>query len=296
VNTDRGGQATIHNRGQLVLYPIIPLREWNVGVRQYVDALERATALFLAENGVEVTRSYEPGLWVDDKKIASFGIRVDRGVTLHGVAININNNLTDFNMIKPCGSVAAVTNLNQELSEWGMEPDQWNLTDLANQWLNAFKVELSQSVGQSIETEVDGFEVKNLGAMSESIVRAAPINRFQEAALDASKSLELIEDVEAEEAEPVAVVVEAAVDEVASAVVEPIVAQEPVVEVKVEEPVVTKDTVSETAQHLSEVTKELLVEPVAYHELTDEELELATAPEAKLNQLSVESNEPTQTI
>ncbi|MCC6277417.1 MAG: lipoyl(octanoyl) transferase LipB [Oligoflexia bacterium] len=187
VNTDRGGQATIHNRGQLVLYPIIPLRDWKIGVRQYVDALERATAMFLAESGLEVTRGFEPGLWVNDKKIASFGIRVDRGITLHGVSININNELSDFQMIKSCGAASQVTNLHQELAEWGFEPEQWNFTELANQWLNAFKVELSQGIDLPTEPEAEQFEVRSLGALREEqdpIVVAAE---------KASQDLELVE-------------------------------------------------------------------------------------------------------
>src|ERR1700733_12628686 len=62
IATDRGGQATLHNPGQLVIYPIIPLREWGIGVREYVECLERATAHFLAEYGMEVERGAEPGL------------------------------------------------------------------------------------------------------------------------------------------------------------------------------------------------------------------------------------------
>lgn len=109
IATDRGGQATLHNPGQLVIYPVVPLREWGLGVREYVECLERATAHYLAEYGMEVTRREEPGLYVDGQKIAAFGIRVDRGVTLHGLAININNDLESFSLIRQCGQFVLPT-------------------------------------------------------------------------------------------------------------------------------------------------------------------------------------------
>lgn len=68
VATDRGGQATLHNEGQLVIYPVMPLRRWRFGVRDYVECLERATAHYLAEYGLEVTRGFEPGLFFKWKK------------------------------------------------------------------------------------------------------------------------------------------------------------------------------------------------------------------------------------
>jgi lipoyl(octanoyl) transferase len=149
VATDRGGQATLHNPGQLVIYPILPLRDWGLGVRVYVECLERASALFFAEFGIEVIRGYEPGLWINEKKIAAFGIRVDRGVSLHGLALNIFNDLSLFSMIKQCGMQVKPTNLKNEMAEFmaleGLPYDSkatWDFEKLANQWLGLFKLEL----------------------------------------------------------------------------------------------------------------------------------------------------------
>lgn len=132
---DRGGHATMHNPGQLVLYPIIPLRKLGIGVREFIDCLEMTTAILLAEHGIEVGRSNEPGLWVDNQKIAAFGIRVDHGVTMHGVAINVCNELNPFSSIKQCGVAAAATNMEIEMTKFmGVMPELY-LEDLARRWV-----------------------------------------------------------------------------------------------------------------------------------------------------------------
>lgn len=142
VGTDRGGQATLHNPGQLVLYPILPLRDWGLGIREYIECLERSAAFLLAEYGLEVVRGFEPGLWVDEKKIASFGIRVDRGVSFHGLAINIKNNLSDFELIKSCGRVSKVTNVETEILKWSQRLPDLSLNVLAKRWVELFTQEL----------------------------------------------------------------------------------------------------------------------------------------------------------
>jgi lipoyl(octanoyl) transferase len=146
VATDRGGQATLHNPGQLVIYPIIPLRQMNLGVRTYVECLERATAHYLAEYGMEVTRGYEPGLFVENKKIAAFGIRVDRGVTLHGLAINLNNDLESFSLIRQCGQIVKPTNLQTELEAIGVAKIDWNFREEGEKWKGLFAAELNDLV------------------------------------------------------------------------------------------------------------------------------------------------------
>ncbi len=145
VATDRGGQATFHNPGQLVLYPILPLRRWELGVRKYVECLELTAAYFFAERGVEVTRGFDPGLWVDERKIGAFGIRVDRGVSLHGSALNICNELTNFGLIKICGQRVSATNLASEMSEFGSAPEFWNLQQEAKRWMGLFKNQLDET-------------------------------------------------------------------------------------------------------------------------------------------------------
>lgn len=138
VATERGGQATLHNPGQLVIYPIIPLKVWGIGVREYVECLERATAHYLAEYGMELERGAEPGLYVSGQKIAAFGIRVDRGVTLHGLAININNDLQSFDFIRQCGQVVRPTNLSLEMSRFGAIKEDWDFEEESRKWMKLF--------------------------------------------------------------------------------------------------------------------------------------------------------------
>ena len=104
VETDRGGQTTYHGPGQLVGYPIIALREHGMGLRSYVDALEGAVIAALARFGVRAW--CEPGLtavWTEAGKIAALGVKVSRGVTLHGFALNVSTDLAYYAPIIPCG-------------------------------------------------------------------------------------------------------------------------------------------------------------------------------------------------
>jgi lipoyl(octanoyl) transferase len=142
IATDRGGQATLHNPGQLVIHPIIPLRDWGIGVREYVECLERATAHYLAEYGMEVERGAEPGLYVEGQKIAAFGIRIDRGVSLHGLAININNDLESFSLIRQCGQVVRPTNLQTEMQRYGIIKSLWDFSLEAEKWTRLFLEEI----------------------------------------------------------------------------------------------------------------------------------------------------------
>ncbi len=100
----RGGGATAHNAGQLVIYPIVRLTGLGLGVSEYINWLEEIGIELLGEMGVEAGRNEGfPGLWVMPRKIASIGVGVSRGVTYHGMAINICNDLSIFNTMVPCG-------------------------------------------------------------------------------------------------------------------------------------------------------------------------------------------------
>jgi lipoyl(octanoyl) transferase len=104
VRIDRGGQVTYHGPGQLMVYPLIDLRRAGLGVRDLVTALEQATIALLAEFGVAAaTRPAAPGVYVADAKIASIGIRVRRGASYHGLALNVDMDLAPFDRINPCG-------------------------------------------------------------------------------------------------------------------------------------------------------------------------------------------------
>lgn len=104
IKVGRGGGTTAHNPGQIVLYPIIKLRSLKLGVNEYVRLLEAIGIKLLVELGVNAKRRKGfPGLWVEERKIGSIGVQVKRWVTFHGMAININNDLTIFDYIVPCG-------------------------------------------------------------------------------------------------------------------------------------------------------------------------------------------------
>lgn len=104
VEIRRGGGATAHNRGQLVCYPILNLQQLGLDISEYIRALEAIGIELLRKTGVDsARRKGAPGLWVDERKIASVGVRAPKLVTYHGIAINIRNDLSIFESIVPCG-------------------------------------------------------------------------------------------------------------------------------------------------------------------------------------------------
>ncbi len=104
VEIRRGGGATAHNPGQLVFYPIVHLQELRLDINEYVRTLETIGIALLAGLGVASGRRKGfPGLWVGERKIASLGVRVSRFVTCHGMAINVQNDLSIFQLMIPCG-------------------------------------------------------------------------------------------------------------------------------------------------------------------------------------------------
>ena len=104
VQTDRGGQVTYHGPGQLVLYLMIGLREAGTGIRGLVGQMEDSVIGLLADHGVAASARREaPGVYVEGRKIASLGLRIRRGYTYHGLALNVCNDLSPFERINPCG-------------------------------------------------------------------------------------------------------------------------------------------------------------------------------------------------
>ncbi len=100
----RGGRVTYHGPGQLLIYPIIDLKQWGRDVRRYVQHLETMVLRFLGYYGLSgECKTDVPGVWVHAEKMASIGIGVSRWVTYHGIGLNIETNLDHFNMIVPCG-------------------------------------------------------------------------------------------------------------------------------------------------------------------------------------------------
>ena len=104
VRVDRGGRATYHGPGQAVLYPIIKLSMFKLGVRDFVTLLEEASIRWLNERDILAARDQvNPGVWVDTSKIAAIGIHVRRDITTHGMAINVRTDLSVFDRFIPCG-------------------------------------------------------------------------------------------------------------------------------------------------------------------------------------------------
>jgi lipoyl(octanoyl) transferase len=104
VAADRGGQVTYHGPGQLVAYPLLDVRRLGINVRSLVLQLEQAVIELVAAHGIHAAaRRDAPGVYVDGRKLASLGLRIRRGCSYHGVALNVNMDLEPFARINPCG-------------------------------------------------------------------------------------------------------------------------------------------------------------------------------------------------
>jgi lipoate-protein ligase B len=135
----RGGGTTAHNPGQIVLYPIIKLKSMGLGVNEYVRSLEAIGIELLKILGVESCRRKGfPGLWVGEKKIASIGVQVKKWTTMHGMAINICNDLSIFKNIVPCGldDVEITSVLKETAKKWEMTRVKEMLAELCGKHWN----------------------------------------------------------------------------------------------------------------------------------------------------------------
>lgn len=104
IQTDRGGQVTYHGPGQLVVYPLLDLKRWNLGVRELVLWLENAVIATAARWGIQAEgRRDAPGVYVNGAKLASLGLRIRKGGSYHGLALNVSLDLEPFARINPCG-------------------------------------------------------------------------------------------------------------------------------------------------------------------------------------------------
>lgn len=104
VQTDRGGQVTYHGPGQLMVYTLIDLKRKHLNVRELVTLLEQSVIDMLAEYNIKAVAKREaPGVYVDEKKICSIGLRIRKGCSYHGIAFNVAMDLTPFTRINPCG-------------------------------------------------------------------------------------------------------------------------------------------------------------------------------------------------
>ena len=115
VQIDRGGQVTFHGPGQLMVYPLIDMRRSGIGVRKLVTALEQSVVDLAADCGVKAAaRADAPGVYTEGKKLASIGLRIRRGSSFHGMALNVDIDLEPFTRINPCGyAELEMTDLNR---------------------------------------------------------------------------------------------------------------------------------------------------------------------------------------
>jgi len=104
VNTDRGGKITYHGPGQSIIYVLIDLKRKGINVRQLVSAMENSVVALLQEANIDAaSKTDAPGVYVQDKKIASLGLRLKKECCYHGLSLNVDMDLSPFNAIDPCG-------------------------------------------------------------------------------------------------------------------------------------------------------------------------------------------------
>ncbi|HSO30230.1 MAG TPA: lipoyl(octanoyl) transferase LipB [Candidatus Sulfomarinibacteraceae bacterium] len=172
LRVERGGEVTYHGPGQLVAYPILRLGDRGILLRPLVRALEEAMIETCAELGVRATRrDGHPGCWVLEdgrppRKIGALGIRVERGVCYHGIALNVDPDLRDFELIDPCGMPGLVsTSIAEELGRTAEPPT----TEAVHRAAAVFAPALGRALGAGIEWVApdvvgrDGLEPAGLG-------------------------------------------------------------------------------------------------------------------------------------
>jgi lipoyl(octanoyl) transferase len=153
VNTDRGGRITYHGPGQLVGYPIMSLKPYRDDVHQYIRRMESAIIASLADVGIAAGPiDGLTGVWThESRKIASIGVHVSRGVTTHGFAINVNNDLQPFEWIVPCGiDHCRMTSVAKEL---GAQFDMTRFMDIVERELGVAYGRLPTPMGPSAIAE-----------------------------------------------------------------------------------------------------------------------------------------------
>ena len=160
IRVERGGEVTYHGPGQLVAYPIVRLRDVPILLRPFVRALELTMADVAAGYGVEAApRTGYPGVWIDEagarpRKLGALGLRVERGITYHGIALNITTHLEHFQLIDPCGMAGLdVTSIARELAWTGAaaEPSTGSVREAAERFSAAVGPRLDEAVAASAE-------------------------------------------------------------------------------------------------------------------------------------------------
>lgn len=148
--TERGGNITFHGPGQIVAYPIFNLNKWKKDVHLYVYMLEEVIIRLLADYAIDAGRKDKyRGVWVRDEKICAVGAAINQWITWHGIAFNVNTDLTYFKFINPCG----ITNFGvTSLEKLGVKV---GIDEVLNRMIDKFK--------QVFNTEIEEITLKDLG-------------------------------------------------------------------------------------------------------------------------------------
>lgn len=161
IRVERGGEVTYHGPGQLVAYPIIRLNDRGILLRPLVRALEQSMIDTAAALGVESGRIDKlPGCWCDPdsanpRKLGALGLRVEGGVSYHGIALNVTTNLADFEMIDPCGlAKVEVTSIAREAGwhENESRPSTASVANAADRFAIAFAARLEEATSPALAT------------------------------------------------------------------------------------------------------------------------------------------------
>ena len=164
LQVERGGEVTYHGPGQLVAYPIVKLADSGLLLRPFVRALEGAMADVAATYRVTADRRDGfPGCWVAldsplPRKLGALGLRVERGITYHGIALNVTTDLADFSLIDPCGMTGlTVTSIAREL-RWSADaarPDTAGVEEAGRRFAEAFRARLEVAIRDSLRAAAD---------------------------------------------------------------------------------------------------------------------------------------------
>jgi lipoate-protein ligase B len=154
IRVERGGEVTYHGPGQLVAYPILRLGDRGLLVRPLVRALEEAMIATCGANGVSAfARDGHPGCWIEGRaggpphKIGALGLRVERGVTYHGIALNVDPDLRDFELIDACGEPGTIsTSIAEALGRSAEPPSTERVREAGWTFANAFGAEIKANI------------------------------------------------------------------------------------------------------------------------------------------------------
>ena len=147
--SDRGGDATVHCPDQLVVYPIMNLKNRGGKLREYLHDLEEVALCTLSDFGISAGRLSHPGIWVNGMQIGAIGLRISHGISMHGLSLNVNPDMSIFNMINLCGMTE--TRPTSMAAQMGHPIDMRSVMDhVADNFSTIFEVTLEQISAEQV--------------------------------------------------------------------------------------------------------------------------------------------------